>query len=304
MEVQTFRAGSMREALMLVKTTLGPDASVLRTREVQGGVLRRIAGRAYVEITAAREFIPPKSQARRVPVVDRRLLRPSDRHGVDLVAIEAACEPDSRPHVTGPIRVRCGERKRIALVGPTGVGKTTTLAKLAAHFRFREGLRVGLVTVDTFRIGAIEQLRAYADIMDLPMEVVAEPDDLPRALARLADVDLVLMDTAGRGTRDAVKLDELRQLLVRMHADEIHLVVSATSSVAQVLEVAERFRGLGATAVILTKVDEVHDCDALHTVLRECHLPVSYLTTGQNVPDEIVVADARQLRRLLHGAEE
>jgi flagellar biosynthesis protein FlhF len=304
MEVQTFRAGSMREALMLVKTTLGPDASVLRTREVQGGVLRRIAGRKFVEITATSDYVLAERQKRRAPILERRQFLPSDLHGVDLAAIKAACETDSELLVSGPIRVRTGERKVVALVGPTGVGKTTTLAKLAAHFRFREQLSVGMITVDTFRIGAIQQLRAYADIMDLPMEVVAEPDELPRALERLADVDLVLIDTAGRGTRDAVKLGDLRQVFGQAPPDELHLVVSATSSVAQVSEDAQRFRDLGATAVILTKVDEAHGYDALYSVLCECRMPVSYLTTGQNVPDEIVVADARQLRWLLQGGEE
>lgn len=293
----------MREALMLVKTTLGPDASVLRTREVPGGVLRRIAGRPYVEITATRNSIVRRPQIRRVPVVDRKQLRPDDAHGIDLAAMEAVCQEDSELHVAGPIRVSHGQRKFVALVGPTGVGKTTTLAKLAAHFRFCEQLRVGLITVDTFRIGAIEQLRAYADIMDLPIEVVAGPDELPCALARLADVDLVLMDTSGHGTRDTATLGELRQLFSKAWPDELQLVLSATSSVRQVAADAEAFRSLGASAVILTKVDEAHSCDALYAVLCESHLPVSYLTMGQNVPDEIVVANADQLRQLLQGTE-
>jgi flagellar biosynthesis protein FlhF len=304
MEVQTFRASSMREALMLVKTTLGPDASVLRTREVQRGGLRRFVDRAYVEITATRDVILPKPQVWRTPVVERNRLRPSDAHGVDLMTLRAAGDSATEMHISGPIRVHSGKRTLVALVGPTGVGKTTTLAKLAAHFRFREQLRVGLITVDTFRIGAIEQLRAYADIMDLPIEVVAEPNELPHALARLADVDLVLMDTAGRGTRDADKLGELRQMFDTVCPDELHLVVSATSSAAQISEDVERFRSLGAKAVILTKVDEAHSCEALYSVLCECRMPVSYLTTGQNVPDEIIAADMGQLRRLLQGDEE
>ncbi len=98
----------------------------------------------------------------------------------------------------------------MALVGPTGVGKTTTIAKLAANYRLREKRRVGLITVDTYRIAAVEQLRTYADIIDLPMEIVATPREMHQAVARMADLDLILMDTAGRSPRDEVKIQELK----------------------------------------------------------------------------------------------
>ncbi len=103
-----------------------------------------------------------------------------------------------------------GERRLVALVGPTGVGKTTTIAKLAANFHLREHRRVGLITVDTYRIAAVEQLRTYADIIDLPMEVVSTPREMRQAVERLSDLDLILMDTAGRSPRDEVKIQELR----------------------------------------------------------------------------------------------
>ena len=117
----------------------------------------------------------------------------------------------------------------MALVGPTGVGKTTTTAKLAAHFRLHEHRRVGLITVDTYRIAAVEQLRTYADIIDLPMEVASTPDEMRQAIGRLADLDLILMDTAGRSPRDEVQIQELKSLLVEAQPDEVHLVLSCAS---------------------------------------------------------------------------
>ena len=107
----------------------------------------------------------------------------------------------------------------VALVGPTGVGKTTTIAKLAANYRLREKKRVGLITVDTYRVAAVEQLRTYADIIDLPMEVVATPREMREAVARMRHLDLVLMDTAGRSPRDEVKIQELHSLLAEAEPD-------------------------------------------------------------------------------------
>src|SRR5581483_2446107 len=106
----------------------------------------------------------------------------------------------------GPIQAVRGHRHLVALVGPTGVGKTTTIAKLAAHYRLRERLRVGLITVDTYRIAAVEQLRTYADIIDLPMEVVSTPGEMRQAVERLAELDLVLLDTAGRSPADEARI--------------------------------------------------------------------------------------------------
>ena len=115
-------------------------------------------------------------------------------------------------------------------VGPTGVGKTTTIAKLAANFRLREKRRVGLITVDTYRIAAVEQLRTYAEIIDLPMQVVSAPGEMREAVDRMADLDLVLLDTAGRSPQDEIKLQELKAFLDEADADEVHLVLSSVSS--------------------------------------------------------------------------
>jgi flagellar biosynthesis protein FlhF len=191
----------------------------------------------------------------------------------------------------------------VALVGPTGVGKTTTIAKLAANFRLRERRRVGLITVDTYRVAAVEQLRTYADIIDLPMEIVATPREMHQALARMADLDLVLMDTAGRSPRDEVKILELRAMLAEAAPDEVHLVLSSVASAASLAKTAEQFAAVGTTALVLTKLDEAASLGNLLPLVRSSRLPLSYVTHGQNVPDDIAPADAGRLARGILGLD-
>ncbi|HKD36826.1 MAG TPA: hypothetical protein VKB78_08490, partial [Pirellulales bacterium] len=205
--------------------------------------------------------------------------------------------------VAGPIEIEPGRRRLVALVGPTGVGKTTTIAKLAANYRLKEKRNVGLITVDTYRIAAVEQLRTYADIIDLPMAVVSTPREMRDAVVRMSDLELVLMDTAGRSPRDEVKIQELKSMLSEAGADEVHLVLSSTSSAASLVRTAEQFTAVGATSLVLTKLDEVSGLGNLLPLLRSCKLPLSYVTDGQNVPDDIEPADSRKLARTVLGME-
>ena len=202
-------------------------------------------------------------------------------------------------HVTGPIRVTPGRCRLAALVGPTGVGKTTTIAKLAANYRLKEKCRVGLITVDTYRIAAVEQLRTYADIIDLPMHVVSTPREMRETVERMRHLDLILLDTAGRSPKDEVRIQELKAFLNEAGADEVHLVLSSVSAAAHLEQTAERFSVVGATALLLTKLDEASGLGNVLSVLRSSGLPLSYLTDGQNVPDDIEVADAHGLARLI-----
>ena len=204
----------------------------------------------------------------------------------------------------GPIRIPPGSRHVVALVGPTGVGKTTTVAKLAAGFRIESKRRVGLLTIDTYRIAAVQQLKAYADIMDLPMQVVENPSDMRPALETLGDVDIVLIDTAGRSPCSDTKIDQLADLLRSAQPDETHLVLSATSSTSAIHAVLEGFAPARPTGVILTKLDEAPQTAGILSAITATNLfagiPVSYLTNGQQVPDDIAVADAEiLLSRLL-----
>ena len=205
--------------------------------------------------------------------------------------------------VSGAIQPKPGRRHLVALVGPTGVGKTTTIAKLAANYRLREKRRVGLITVNTYRIAAVEQLRTYADIIDLPMEIVSTPREMHQAVASMADLDLVLMDTAGRSPRDEVKIQELKSLLAEAAPDEVHLVLSSVASANSLSKTAEQFAAVGTTALILTKLDEAPSLGNLLPLVRGGRIPLSYLTHGQNVPDDIAPADGGRLARTILGLE-
>jgi flagellar biosynthesis protein FlhF len=401
MEIKTFRAKTMPQALALVRQELGPEAMVLHTRELNASLLGRVfLGRQYeiaatpgaragvaaiesppvpspsrgglgrgvapeqisdhgVELDfspAARMAPPPRAPAgggdaparsgamseelaqfhtlveqlrsrastasRSMPpalfdvftdLIEADVDESAARELIDRLRAEPRFDPadplaararlatmlEQELHTTGPIPTTTGAGRVVALVGPTGVGKTTTIAKLAANFRLRENRRVGLITVDTYRIAAVEQLRTYADIIDLPMEVVSTPREMREAVQRMRTFDLVLMDTAGRSPRDEVRIQELRSMLAEASPDEVHLVLSAAASGRSLVAAAERFAPAGVTSLLVTKLDEATGLGHLLSLTRTCGLPVSYLTDGQNVPDDIAVADPRRLAQLI-----
>lgn len=203
---------------------------------------------------------------------------------------------------SGPIRVApMGEPTVIALVGPTGVGKTTTVAKLAANFALRERKRVGLITVDTYRIAAVEQLKTYAQIIGVPLEIVASPDQLRAAVGRMADRDVVLLDTAGRSQRDVIKIKELKSFFAAVRPHEVHLVLSGTSSEKVLTEAIERFGEIGVDRMIFTKLDEAIGFGVLLTCLDKAKAKLSYVTTGQDVPDDIEVGEGEKLASWILG---
>ena len=228
---------------------------------------------------------------------------PADTQDLTLLKARAVRLLEKDIPITGPIHIETGKTRLVALVGPTGVGKTTTIAKLAANYRLREKKRVGLITVDTYRIAAVDQLRTYADIIDLPMQVVSSPREMQQAITQLNGLDLILMDTAGRSPRDEIKIQELKSLLSEAKADEVHLVLSTTASAKSLTKTAERFSEVGTTTLTLTKLDETTEFGNILALLRQCQLPVSYLTNGQNVPDDIQPADANRLARQILGLE-
>ena len=189
----------------------------------------------------------------------------------------------------------------VALIGPTGVGKTTTIAKLAAHLKINEQRKVGLITIDTYRIAAVDQLKKYADIIGSPLKIVGAPDDLREAVASMSDCEYVLIDTAGRSPKDTLKLNELKGFLAAANPDEVHVVVSATASDSSAEMAIQNFGDLRADRLIVTKLDEAKHCGAVVKLLRSTGKKLSYVTTGQDVPDDIEVAQTRKLASRIVG---
>lgn len=187
----------------------------------------------------------------------------------------------------------------VYVAGPTGVGKTTTIAKLAADQIFRVRKKVGFITADTYRISAIEQLRTYASILNVPIEVVQSPGDVKRAMQRLEHCDLILMDTAGRNYLNEMFVAELHSLFSPSEASETFLVLSLTSKFQDMRTITENFSKYRLDKVIFTKQDETESVGPIFNLLHEYPLKVSYITNGQNVPDDLLTADSDLLIDML-----
>ncbi|MGD0030300.1 flagellar biosynthesis protein FlhF [Paenibacillus illinoisensis] len=189
----------------------------------------------------------------------------------------------------------------VYVAGPTGVGKTTTIAKLAAEQMFKHHRKVGFITSDTYRISAVEQLRTYASILNVPLEVVQSPGDTQRAISRLQDCDLIFMDTAGRNYRNELLVSELQSLLAPVENSETFLVMSMTSKSTDMFEITEHFSKYGLDKIIFTKMDETGTCGPMINLLHHFPLKLAYVTNGQNVPDDLLKPDPASLTKQLLG---
>lgn len=224
---------------------------------------------------------------------------------------DTGCEENIRMNVKGllsncieeakPVEKGKKEQKVVALVGPTGVGKTTTLAKLAALHAFEKKEKVAILTLDTFRIGAAEQLKVYGKIMGLPTEVVSNREDIKRYVMNNSDKELVLIDTAGRNYRDEYHMKELMALNELKIPIKFNLVLSLTTRDKELTETARRFIGLPVESLIFTKLDESKSYGTMLNVAAAATMPISYFTAGQKVPEDIELATPDKLTDLIFG---
>ena len=194
-----------------------------------------------------------------------------------------------------PIKLVEKNKPHVAIfLGPTGVGKTTTLAKIAADFTFR-GKKVGLITADTYRIAAVEQLKTYAEILNLQVTVVYSPGEIKEAIESLKDNDLILIDTAGRSHKDKQHFDELKALVSAADADENYLVISSNTSRIAVREILEYYAFIKNYKLLFTKLDESPAAGVILNAVYLTGKPLSYTTAGQSVPDDLDIANVEQI---------
>jgi flagellar biosynthesis protein FlhF len=200
----------------------------------------------------------------------------------------------------GPINFNSGRRITVALVGATGVGKTSTIAKIAAYYKLRESRRVGLLTMDVFRIAAADQLQRYADMLEIQFETVSGADKVQAALRRLTGCDLILIDTPGTNPMNEAKIRGINSVLREANVGEVHLLLSATSSFEVMVDTINRFSLLNPTGLTLTKLDEAVGISDVYKMLKSNKLPLKFFTLGQNISEDIEVAGAARLVSIYH----
>jgi len=265
MRLETFRARDLSSVARNAEAFFGDDAVVLQTRSVRenGDLAVEVVAASATEVDAFRALLTPAP----LPV-------PGMRRG-------------NRPYV-------------IALVGPTGAGKTTTIAKLAANAALVEGKRVKLVTLDNFRVGGVDQIRTFADLIGLPLDVLEHADQLTTALDD--SYDLVLIDTAGRSPRETAPIAELAEVLGTLPPVEVHIVIPAATSAPAIDQLVARYQSLGPTRLLFTKLDEVDSAPELTRAPARTGLPITWVTTGQAVPEDLEEPTRARLQEMAASA--
>ncbi|WP_234978595.1 flagellar biosynthesis protein FlhF [Anaerosalibacter sp. Marseille-P3206] len=191
--------------------------------------------------------------------------------------------------------------KIIFFVGPTGVGKTTTLAKIAAQLVIKDNYKIGLITADTYRIAAVEQLRTYSEILKLPLKIIYKPDEIYKAMAEFNDKDIILVDTAGRSHKDKTLINETKVLMNTVKNKEVYLVLSVTTDFLTMSSIVEQYNFIDDLKVIFTKLDEAETYGNILNTMFKHRCKLSYFTMGQDVPDDIKIANPDEIVKHLMG---
>jgi len=206
-----------------------------------------------------------------------------------------------QPRVITPVE---NTPKFIFFIGPTGVGKTTTIAKLASKYKLEEKAKIAFITADTYRIAAVEQLRTYANILGVPIKVVYNEDELKDSRTEFADCDLIFVDTAGRSHKNKDHKDDLEKLInaIPKEEREIYLVLSATTKYHDLIAITEVYSEIADYSLIFTKLDETNYVGNIFNIRMLTNAPLSYATFGQDVPDDIEKIDPQSIaKQLLRG---
>ncbi|MHB9028747.1 MAG: flagellar biosynthesis protein FlhF [Candidatus Latescibacterota bacterium] len=236
--------------------------------------------------------------------ISKRLIRQllNELSGIEMADTETILKKTTELMLAGmgdvkPIILAGAKPRLVAFVGPTGSGKTTTIAKLAADFTLNQKKKVAVLTIDTRRVDAVGQLKAYCRIINIPLHIAYSPDELPGLMPGIMQTDVILVDTPGSGPMDRAQMNEMVEFLQRLAPQEVHLIMSVTTSLVEMKRIFENFGMLKPNRLLFTKLDET---DLFGTMLSFAVLskkPISYVTFGQNVPGDFSPADSRELIR-------
>ena len=347
MQVRKYQAGTIKEAVAMVRNVLGPEAMILSTKKLgkKGeNSLFEIAAvpagdhSSHTNLSPLREVKSELMSIREMVYLlnhsggtfERIILNPAltnlyaqlIRSGVKdhyaklflekagaLDGVSAAPVKDIRERaikeimevieLRDPFTPTDKRQVVAAFVGTTGVGKTTTIAKLAAQLMLKAGKKVGLVSIDNYRIGAMEQLKTYAHILGIPCFPAFTRKDLLFALKRMETADAVLIDTAGQSQYDTDRIEALKKMMTNDLAISSHLLLSVATTESEMNQTALNFSPLGFQSYIFTKIDETETCGSVINQIMRLQAPISYLTTGQNVPEDIERAHKLKILKLL-----
>ena len=347
MQVRKYQAGTIKEAIAMVKNVLGPDAMILSTKKVrktgESGLFEVTAVPAGDDMSATNGSALKEVKSELMSIkemiyflnhsggaLEKMILNPGllnlyaklvrsgvHDHYAKLFLERAGAFSETAPRngdnirertireitqvikITDAFEARDRRQTIAAFVGTTGVGKTTTIAKLAAQLMLKARKKVGLISIDNYRIGAMEQLRIYANILGIPCFPAFNRKDLVFALQRMEKTNVVLIDTAGQSQYDLARIEELKRMITDDLTISTHLLLSVATTESEMSRTAINFSPLKFQSYIFTKMDEADRCGSVINQIMKMRAPISYITTGQNVPEDIEKAQKRKILHLL-----
>jgi len=381
-KIKTYVAENIQEAFYKVKSEMGKDAVILKTKKIKKGGFMGLFAKSMVEVVAANDIKPPsdlplkqglpplpidnskpsesisltgiddlKSEIKEVKkllnklYIDSKQQQNKSRETDDIVPkplkqyydrmqemevdpsiidmiidntkktlseedlnnkaqLYKALKKEITSFVDGIEPIELSNKSNVvAFVGPTGVGKTTTIAKLASHFSLYKNRKVAMVTADTFRVGAIEQLKYYGDLLEIPVHVITRQEDVKEILEQLKDYDLLLVDTMGFNPNNRMQIKKLKGLMDALTPDDIHVVISAATKNQDLVDILNNYKELYYKKILITKLDETKSYGVVLNALKVGNCKLSYFTMGQTVPDDIELASADKIANMILGEE-
>ena len=323
MRIKRYIVRDMREAVLLIKKDLGPEALIVSSKRVKEKGLRGLLSPAKFEVTAAIEmdnqtdinadthalqntFLPNRNNSLNEYKIRQCLLKmdiaPETAeyllHDLDCANDQDEISQVLQQRLRAVFKPAPGRSKKpeiMAFIGVPGVGKTTTIAKIAAINALFNNLSISLITIDSFRVGAVEQMRIYGEIIGASVDVVTTPAELLQAVEKNRNKDLILIDTTGRPSRNTYQLAEIKSFLEVIKGVNIYLLINATTKVRDMIKIINDFKVIPYSQLIVSKLDETESPGALLNAAYLTGFPIAYITNGQNVPDDIEIASPESL---------